>query len=42
MNFTNAINIKPRSKYYLNRANAYEKNGDTDRALEDRLKSINE
>ena len=40
--FTNAINIKPRSKYYLNRANAYEKNGDTDKALEDRLKSINE
>lgn len=36
--FTRAIQIKPRSKYYFNRANAYGQLGDTLKETEDNIK----
>ena len=38
--FTNAINLKPRSKYYFNRANAYTQIGENAMATEDNVKGI--
>ncbi len=37
--FTRAIEINPSSKYYYNRANAYEANGDGAAAMSDRIKA---
>lgn len=37
--FTRAIEINPSSKYYYNRANAYEANGDDAAAMSDRIKA---
>lgn len=36
--FTQAISIKPKSKYYFDRAEAYEAAGEAENALNDRLK----